>query len=40
MSEDKSQLWSEEIQQLTMINEIEKLQKEKQAEINIFFHTI
>ena len=35
MSEDESQLWSEEIQQLTdsMIKEIEELQKEKQAEI-------
>ena len=40
MSEDKSQLWSEETQQLTMIKEIEKLQKEKQVEINNFFHTI
>ena len=35
MSEDESQLWSEEIQKLTdsMIKEIEELQKEKQAEI-------
>ena len=29
MSEDESQLWSEEIQQLTMIKEIEELQKGK-----------
>ena len=35
MSEDESQLWSEEIQELTdaMIKEIEELQKEKQEEI-------
>ena len=35
MSEDESQLWNDEIQQLTdsKIKEIEELQKEKQAEI-------
>ena len=35
MSEDESQLWSEEIQELTdsIIKEIEELQKEKQEEI-------
>ena len=37
MSEDEPQLWSEEIQQLTMIKKIDELQKEKQAEINNFF---
>lgn len=35
MSEDEAQLWNEEIQKLTnlMINDIERLQKDKQAEI-------
>ena len=38
-SEDEAQLWSEEAQQQTnsMVKEIEKLQKEKQAEIKFFF---
>ena len=37
MSEHESQLWSKEIQNLTMIKNLDELQKEKQAEINNFF---